>query len=329
MGATTPEQRRVKKARRVARELGQPGTQTTAVRAQQHLIGLRSGGETFASLHRRTGMSEAGLVDLVHGRRKKIFITTEARILALRPIKSTEAVRAGAQVSPLGARRRLQALVAEGFVRKWMSLETGIAENNLTFMMTGQVKYLLESTEARVKELYGKYAGTDPLALGLSEVAVRRQQAKGKRANWAGSIYWDDDSLDDPDGFPDWTGLCGSERGNRAHRSEGSEICPPCTKAHTEYNQANKARAREVAAGAPKMATGVKAGTGSGRWSDHVLILQVRQDFESWMDYADMAEKYQSSIHHLKKVATADGLWTHDSIHNSPNFWNPGKVVDS
>ena len=52
---------------------------------------------------------------------------------------------------------------------------------------------------------------------------------------------WDDDTIDDPAAFPDWTGKCGTPDGYDAHyKMKILPSCQPCRDARAAYRKEQK-----------------------------------------------------------------------------------------
>lgn len=59
---------------------------------------------------------------------------------------------------------------------------------------------------------------------------------------WAPVGAWDEDTLDDPDAAPDWTGRCGTPGGAEAHRRRGTPTCQACRDVRTAAQRARRER---------------------------------------------------------------------------------------
>jgi transcriptional regulator with XRE-family HTH domain len=186
-----------------------------------------------------SGMTESNLSQIIRGKRGasrgfvpvvEIHRDTEAAILGVRPEKDPPA-RGGARMSPVGARRRLQALARLGFPLRHLSegVDWGIDPQPVHRFITGKsgAVYIMHSTHRKVCELYDKLHQTDPLDLGYSKVSVSRARASAVKNGYAPPSCWDVDTIDDPDAIPEWTGRCGTPLGNRIHQRDGIPMCDP------------------------------------------------------------------------------------------------------
>ncbi|MCX5233392.1 hypothetical protein [Streptomyces sp. NBC_00233] len=139
-------------------------------------------------------------------------------------------------VKSTGTTRRLQALSAAGYCLRWLAAETGRDVRRLHAFVHGK-QYVSRSFAEQVAGLYEKYADTDPLTVGEPSRAVAYTRSVARKHGWAPSAAWDDDTIDDQDAIPEWTGSCGTERGYRVHCRERIPCCAPCQAAHNAYNR--------------------------------------------------------------------------------------------
>lgn len=201
------------------------------------------GGMPDEVIAQQVGLHGGGIYKIRTGGTKGMYRSTYERIMTLRPAviasrhsETRHRLPAGTHRDPTGTRRRLQALRVEGFpgpaLGRFLGC-TGTAVSNLTRGVSDKV---FQSTHLDVKELYEKLAGTDPLDHGVS------RQGKGYSINWARkygyapSHCWDDDTIDDPDAFPDWTGACGTIHGRTVHERESIPVCQACRDARRDRN---------------------------------------------------------------------------------------------
>ncbi|MFJ5785390.1 hypothetical protein [Streptomyces hydrogenans] len=99
---------------------------------------------------------------------------------------------------------------------------------------------LLATTAHAVAVAYNAVWNEDPQRHGVSQQAACRFRNYAWTNGWAPPAAWDDDTLDDPDAIPDWTGFCGTDRGWWTHRIEHIPVCPACEQAHTDWLAAIK-----------------------------------------------------------------------------------------
>lgn len=134
------------------------------------------------------------------------------------------------QIRSTGTQRRLQALVAAGYSQKWLAEHTGRALEHLNnFMVKNRVEVSAEHA-AVVEQIYRKYIDMDPAEAGVSQRGMIYARIVAKKRSYPPGVCWDDDTIDDPEAVPEWTGACGTEEGYRVHIRETLEgnYLPPC-----------------------------------------------------------------------------------------------------
>lgn len=88
-------------------------------------------------------------------------------------------------------------------------------------------------TRERVRVVYEKLAGTDPLDNGMTKRNVVMARRWAAEHGWAPHWAWDDDTIEDPAAHPEWTGACGTRAGFRIHirelmRGNDLPLCLAC-----------------------------------------------------------------------------------------------------
>ncbi|WP_432112779.1 helix-turn-helix transcriptional regulator [Streptomyces sp. S1] len=215
---------------------------TDRSKAVAHLKKLK-GAPYFMSNRRIAELAdicESNLSQIYHGRRgasrdyarfSEIHRDTEAAILGVRP-EINPPLRGGAHMDPVGARRRLQALIALGFPMRILSegIDWGKDPQPVHRFVTGKSGrvYIVASTYYKIKALYEKLHDVRPEDMGLSKVAIGRARRSAVLHGYAPSSCWDDDTIDDPSAFPEWTGACGTPEGFPIHLREEIPACEPC-----------------------------------------------------------------------------------------------------
>ncbi|WP_266741875.1 hypothetical protein [Streptomyces phaeochromogenes] len=202
------------------RELGRPG-KVDASQARQRLI----------SLHVTTGWNDlaaaidgsaANLRDIAHGRRLTIRRTTHNKIMQLKAAPS-----GGQYIDGAGSRRRIQALRAIGWSAKAIAQQAASSQARIQLISNGQatVRY---SLTVKIRNAYTALSQT-PAPAGYS---ASRVKGHAIRNGWAPPAAWDDDTIDDPQAHPDWTGHCGTDRGYWMHSLQRLPMCERCRQAH-------------------------------------------------------------------------------------------------
>ncbi len=250
--------RRHRRNRKLAR-LGRPATVPPDAAARHVRILHDQAGMSFkeiadaAPANPETGkrMAQSTVTDLyrgfrtVKGNRRDIMTiprTTQDRILAVKvPVISQPG---GAMVDSTGTKRRLQGLCAAGYGFLAMAEMTGHGHNYLWRIAAdyrapgGRSTYDWVSARIRQEfaDFYEKYAERDPMEVGLSLHQVGRAKGAAARNGWAPPSCWDDDTIDNPTAFPEWTGACGTLHGRVVHEREGIPVCQPCRDATVAGN---------------------------------------------------------------------------------------------
>lgn len=217
--------RRFRKRSKVNRQLGRPGL-VDATPARQHLAKLART-MTWGQIATATGGEPRNLHLIADGRRTQIRRSTLTAIVAVK----AETPAPGKYIDATGIRRRIQALRAIGWSSNVIAKAASTAEARIQTIATEAqptVRYVLA---AKILKVYAELSQT-PAPTGRSGTRTRNHAAAN---GWAPPGAWDDDRIDDPAAFPDWTGHCGSDRGWWLHRLEDIPTCQPCEQAHAEW----------------------------------------------------------------------------------------------
>ncbi|MGW2207146.1 hypothetical protein [Streptomyces sp. NPDC001774] len=173
-------------------------------------------------------------------------------VIASRPHPVRTKIPEGALRDAAGTRRRLQALRVKGFGNIPLAAMLNVAPEAISDMVRSTRQSVYHSTWAEVVDVYDKLADVDPIEYGLTETAVKRAITEARHRGWAPPECWDDDTIDTPDAFPEWTGACGSVTGYYLHlkhhihlhitvdkhgRERRSVLCDACLDARTEAKQ--------------------------------------------------------------------------------------------
>lgn len=127
----------------------------------------------------------------------------------------------------VGTRRRLQALVAKGFTQAFLAETSGWEHTYLNQFTNSRRVRTTPEVKARVLKLWDKLIDTDPLDV-LAPRAVAYARTVARKRNYPPANCWDDDTIDDPEAAPQWTGACGTPEGRAIHRREGIPMCSAC-----------------------------------------------------------------------------------------------------
>lgn len=258
MGGKTPrgemtEQERLA-ARRHAKQaeylasIGQP-IKIPSAPATEHLRDLDARGMTAPMMAAQAGLSVTTCRDLIRGRRPDrhgqqskplgdIYRDTVERALSVRFVEpAPEGIEMGKRLDGTGTARRIQAMMANGFSLRVTGDLLDMSEQR-TWQIAVQTEHtVLTRTAQTVAAMYSKYQHVDPADYGLTPYAIARAAGAAGRRGYAPSRCWDDDTIDDPQAHPEWTGACGTEEGYRIHIRETVfehrrlPLCTPCREA--------------------------------------------------------------------------------------------------
>ncbi|MFJ3984358.1 hypothetical protein [Streptomyces fungicidicus] len=208
---------------------------------RQHVRALGEFGIGWMRAARLAGVSTGGVSKLLYGDRprnlepsRRVRPETALKLLAVEP--TLENLGDRTPIDGTGTRRRLQALVCAGWTQS--ELARRMHMNRANFGRT-IVRGLVEvATVKTVRCLYDELWRTNPVEAGVPahRAAAARQIAASR--SWAPIGAWDDDQIDDPDAFPDWTGYCGTPKGRSIHYRIKVPVCPPCRTAANQQQTA-------------------------------------------------------------------------------------------
>lgn len=214
----------------------QPLVDAEPVRA--HVRMLSEAGVGWKRVAKLAGISSGSFTKLMFGVKSqgrppstKVRSETAKKILAIEPSIDTLADRAFA--TSLGTVRRLHALVRRGWPQSELAARLGMSPGNFAvFIKRPQVT---AASARAVRDLYDRLQNQNPTEFGVSAYGRTRAVNDATRAGWPLPAMWDDNALDDPDAFPDWTGECGSVRGYSLHYNRRIlPACDPCKAARAE-----------------------------------------------------------------------------------------------
>lgn len=226
---------------------GRP-TLVPAAPAHEHLAALAERGMDARDMAKQSGMSVTTCRDLIRGRRpdkhgvqgkplKKLYRDTVERALTVTfQEPETSEVQSGPRTNGIGTARRVQAMMANGFSLRVVAGILGTSEQWTWQLAIHRWPLTLTRTAKSVAEMYEKYQHVDPFDYGLTKFAVSRAKSAANRRGYAPSYCWDEDTIDDPEAKPEWTGACGTEEGYRIHIRETLQgkslpLCMPCREA--------------------------------------------------------------------------------------------------
>ena len=204
---------------------------------RQHVRALSEAGIGWMRLARLAGVPRGSISKLLYGDPQRGLAPTKGMraknalaILAVQP--TLDNLGDGTRIDGTGTRRRLQALAAAGWTQSELARRIGMEPAN--FCKTITSRFVAVSTARAANDLYEQLWRADPTQYGVPphRAAYARKLAAAKQ--WAPVGAWDDDRIDDPEAFPDWTGWCGTPRGRAIHYRIKVPVCQPCRDAATQ-----------------------------------------------------------------------------------------------
>ena len=215
-----------------------------AAPARAHVRQLMDSGLGWQRIAAMAGVGNSVVEKLLYGAAyrgmgpsKRIRPETADKLLAVQP--SADALGGAASVDGTGTRRRLRALVASGWPQARLADRLGVHRSNFGKIIHGPGP-VLASTERAARHVYDELWNVDPREHGVDNQAYSRARNLAHRQGWAPVGAWDDDTIDDPAAFPDWTGRCGSPAGYQTHKRLNIPMCEPCRVARSDARRAGR-----------------------------------------------------------------------------------------
>jgi transcriptional regulator with XRE-family HTH domain len=203
---------------------------------------LHRHGMSAVQIAERSGLSTSTVRDYLRGGRG------EGQPIRFLPRESYDAIMACPVVEPdgnallplAGSLRRAQALLRAGYTLGSIGEMAGFSSYQRVWQIAHETyRWVRWSTAKALAEAYEKYEGVTPEDYGIPEHVAMRGRLSAERKGFAPARCWDEDTIDDPNAFPEWTGACGTVHGRSVHEREGIPICQPC-------RDAKAARKREL-----------------------------------------------------------------------------------
>lgn len=194
---------------RVERDRGVTRT-TSPQKAEEHIRALiDQHGVSLRSIADVSGVAPGTISLLNRGLQSHINRAIEAKILTVTAEKIFNRGMATGFVPNIGARRRLQALMAIGWRHQDLTARAGF---DTGVMMHQPGAYIRQFKHERVKRVYDQLWNIP----GPSDGRTKRRAAK---AGYAPPMAWDDDTIDDPAATP----ALGAPVNDRGAIAKGSE----------------------------------------------------------------------------------------------------------
>ncbi|MDX3527105.1 hypothetical protein P1P75_11790 [Streptomyces sp. ID05-39B] len=207
---------------------------------RQHVRSLGEFGIGWMRAARLAGVSTGGVSKLLYGDRprglgpsRRVRPETALKLLGVEPTLDNLGDRL--PVDGTGTRRRLQALVYAGWTQSELARRMDM--NRANFART-IVSCLVEvRTLKTTRTVYDTLWRVDPMSAGVPQHRADAARRIAVSRGWAPVGAWDDDTIDDPAAFPDWTGHCGTAKGRSIHYRIKVPVCKPCRIARTQQDQ--------------------------------------------------------------------------------------------
>lgn len=231
----------IKRTRAIAYGTWQPYIDAEPVR--RHIRELEAAGLGLSQIARLAGQPRTILITMLYGNPtlgiapfQKVRQAAADALLAVQA--TVENLADGAAVANVGTARRLRALAAAGWPRGHLAARLGMSADGVS--KASRHPRVRVATMRAVTALYDELLDEDPQSHGISQYASTWARNRAAANGWAPPGCWDDDTLDDPDASPEWTGACGTESGYRIHQRDGIPSCAPCRAANTENKRRNR-----------------------------------------------------------------------------------------
>ncbi|MFD7609666.1 hypothetical protein [Streptomyces sp. NPDC059828] len=274
----------------------QPFVQAHPVR--EHVLAIRTTGMSLPNLATAAGVPLGTLDYLIYGDTnfppaEKIRPETAETLLGYWPTLDDYVDRA--VIDATGTRRRLRALAAIGWPVKAIHKHIDI----VTVSTLERARYSQQVTArlARaVRDFYAWASAGTAERYGVTGWVAARCRNAAVADNWEGPPVWDDDTIDDPNAHPEWTGYCGTDRGYWVHRNQQLPMCGRCQQAHDDWLADHAhlpGRDRSKALFAARA-------TASAREAD--LATDARELMRLGADYEQTAERLRVTRQHLQQA---------------------------
>ncbi|MFJ3793951.1 hypothetical protein [Kitasatospora sp. NPDC090091] len=212
------------------RELG-IGRSVPAQRARAHTNDLIMAGVRARDIAARAGLSTGTVNGIRRGSLVRVDRPTEEALLGVpvpRCADQDPRDRSLSRAPAIGTTRRLRALSARGFTVPALAGETGCAPQTLKELRAGNRSTTCVATVRRVEALFERWWNVNPIDQGVPSDRAAAVATYARKRMWAPPGCWDPETIDDPAGYPDWTGHCGTASGWLMHLVDGPALCPAC-----------------------------------------------------------------------------------------------------
>lgn len=168
---------------------------TPSAKTAQHIEDLRNAGWSYRGIADTAGVSVQTVNRVHRGVQKSVVNETETRVLALKSDSIFTRPNKAGFVPNVGARRRLQALLAIGYRHSDITPLLGSPSGTLMHQVGDWIS--LEKHEAMVRVYEQLWDKPGP--------APATSRARIRKAGYLPPLAWDDESIDDPNFVPEPT----------------------------------------------------------------------------------------------------------------------------
>lgn len=205
--------------------------QATEILNEAHDAGM-----SWKSMEGQLGVHRTILSRAARGFSKGMTRDNYDAVMALK-LRLPDGRRQGARRPALGSIRRVDALRALGFPKRVLFEYLGMSSHqNLPCTNPSRPFWdeVFFATHEAIRAMYEALRDEDPYEYAeVKSVTQAKRRAAALRL--PSPSCWDDDTIDDPEAIPEWTGHCGTGRGKWIHQRDGIPMCQPCSKQSTRY----------------------------------------------------------------------------------------------
>lgn len=160
-----------------------------------HINRLEKSGVSQSRTAELSGLPQVTVWSIASGHRAFVMASTAAKIFSVPvPAAGWQVARANALISPVGSRRRVQALMAIGYPGRVIAEELNVHHRVVAKLSAESQDYVTARVARGVAEVFERLQMTR----GPSEISRQRAARKG----WHLPLSWDEDSIDNPDAEP-------------------------------------------------------------------------------------------------------------------------------
>ena len=171
---------------------------------REHIERLREYGIGWKRIAEVAGLGYTTVETVIYGHKtrktmnQRVKRETAEKILAVQPI--LENLRPGALIPSIGAQRRVQALVWNGWAMRKLAIMAGMEPGNLNRLMERDQCSVVSFL--KIRALYDRLWNTQPkVERPYDNSSIARARNLARRKGWVSAWAWDD--IDDPDETPD------------------------------------------------------------------------------------------------------------------------------